>query len=109
MRKLGWIIGLLLLVAIAKAQIVERPLPNKLSQLSSVPFSNHQTQVTLSIPFWDDFSTASVVPSSALWLSGDQVRISNGTGVNAPSINVAIFDGVDATGAPYNATSLING
>lgn len=109
MRKLGWIIGLLLSVAIAKGQIVERPLPNKLPRLSSVPFSNHQTQATLSIPFWDDFSTASVVPSSALWLSGDQVRISNGTGVNAPSINVAVFDGVDATGAPYNATSLING
>ena len=109
MKKIAWIIGLILFATIVKGQIVERPLPNKLPALSAVPFSNHQTQVTLSLPFWDDFSTASIVPSSGLWLSGDQVRISNGTGIEAPTLNVAIFDGVDATGAPYNATSLING
>lgn len=92
-----------------KGQIVERPLPNTMWSLNSVPYSAQQSQATLSLPFWDDFSTASIVPSSNLWLSGNQVRISNGTGVNAPTINVAIFDGVDANGAPYNASSLING
>ncbi len=109
MRKSVWIIGLLLLCTIVKGQIVERPLPNTMWSLNSVPYSAQQSQATLSLPFWDDFSTASIVPSSNLWLSGNQVRISNGTGVNAPTINVAIFDGVDANGAPYNASSLING
>lgn len=89
-------------------QIIERPLPNKHPNSTPV-YSNHQTQAVLSLPFWDDFSTAGTTPSPSLWLSGDQVRISNGTGVQAPSINVAIFDGVDASGAPYNASSLING
>ena len=68
-----------------------------------------QSQATLVLPFWDDFSTSTLVPSSTRWASGNQVRISNGTGVKAPSLNVAVFDGVDANGAPYNATSLING
>ncbi len=89
-------------------QIIERPLPNKHPNATPV-YSNHQSQAVLSLPFWDDFSTAGTTPSPSLWLSGDQVRISNGTGVQAPSINVAIFDGVDASGAPYNASSLING
>lgn len=90
-------------------QIVERPLPNKIRGKSDIPFAVQQTQATLVLPFWDDFSTSTFVPSSTLWASGNQVRISNGTGIKAPSLNVAVFDGVDANGAPYNATSLING
>lgn len=109
MKTLGWIIGLIFSSATICAQIVERPLPNKIQELSSVPFSSQQNQVSLSLPFWDDFSTSTIIPSSNLWLNGNQVRISNGTGENAPSINVAIFDGVDANGSPYNANSIING
>lgn len=109
MRKSGLLIGLLLLAITAYGQIVERPLPNKLTPSNDVPFGVQQAQSTLTLPFWDDFSTSTITPSPLLWASGDQVRISNGTGVRAPSLNVAVFDGVDATGAPYNATSLING
>lgn len=109
MNKGVLIIGLLLLAVSTYGQIIERPLPNKIKGQHDIPFAVQQTQAALVLPFWDDFSTSTLVPSSALWASGNQVRISNGTGIKAPSLNVAVFDGVDANGAPYNASSLING
>lgn len=87
---------------------MERPLPNTY-KLSSVPYASLQSQAALTLPFWDDFSTASFIPSSDKWQHSDQVRISNGIGIKAPTLNVAIFDGVDASGAPYDATNFING
>lgn len=107
-RQLFAILTLLFIGFQLRAQIVERPLPNRIKNLTSVPYASQQDPA-LSLPFWDDFSTSSLIPSASRWASGDQVRISNGTGVLAPTLNVAVFDGVDASGAPYNATSLING
>jgi hypothetical protein len=60
-------------------------------------------------PFWDDFSQAGTVPSPDKWINSNNVRITNGTGIAAPSLNAALFDGVDANGVPYNASSLLNG
>lgn len=96
-----------------KAQIVERPLPNILktqskNTISSIDQAN-QSQSTVNIPFWEDFSTSFQIPSVSKWSNSDNVRISNGLGINAPSLNVAVFDGVDVNGAPYNASSLLNG
>ena len=95
------------------AQIVERPLPNVLKKQNSTAISSinqpAQIQSTVNIPFWEDFSTSFQVPSETKWSNSENVRISNGLGVNAPSLNVAVFDGVDINGAPYNASSLLNG
>lgn len=92
-------------------QIIEVPLPysqNKKTQGLN-KYISQSNQSPLPLPFWEDFSTSRLVPSQEHWINSDNVRISNSTGVNAPSINVAVFDGVDALGNPYNATSLING
>ncbi len=112
MKQKVFILLLLVLQVCAQAQIVERPLPNKFRKPQAISFAANQSTQTLStvnIPFWEDFSTSSLVPSISKWTNSQNVRISNGIGKNAPTINVAIFDGVDVNGAPYNANSLING
>lgn len=95
-----------------KAQIVEIPLPNKVQKVRTASFAVNQPSqalATVSIPFWEDFSTSFQVPSTDKWVNSEHVRISNGVGQNAPSLNVAVFDGVDVNGSPYNVNSLING
>lgn len=112
MRLLSIILTLLFATVPAVCQISERPLPNKLTKERTISFAanlSNQTLATINIPFWEDFSTSNLIPSLNKWVNSDNVRVSSGLGKNAPSINVAVFDGVDATGAPYDANSLING
>ncbi len=65
----------------------------------------------LSLPFFDDFSTAQARPDTRLWVDGSGVYINNTLPVNHPTVNVATFDGLRANGAPYvlNATGLSYG
>ena len=100
-----WVLGLM-----AFGQLIERPLPYKINSESfEMPFATQQSQSVLTLPFWDDFSTSRLVPNSDKWVNSENIRISSGIGKNAPTLNVAIFDGVTASGSPYNAASLING
>ncbi|MEM1069490.1 MAG: metal ABC transporter substrate-binding protein, partial [Planctomycetota bacterium] len=55
----------------------------------------------LSLPFFDDFSTAVDVPDTNLWEYGEHVFINNSLGENPPSLNVATFDGAQRNGTPY--------
>lgn len=112
MRQLAFI-SLLLLSFQGFGQILEKPLPNKKGKLPSTPPQRNidavQNSEGAGFPFWDDFSLAGAVPSADKWVSSDNIRISNGTGISAPTVNAALFDGIDANGAPYNASSLLNG
>ena len=97
-----------------QAQIIERPLPKRNkstfgNNIISAAAGTRSTQATLTLPFWDDFSEDNFTPSAEKWTSGENVRISSSIGIAAPSLNVAVFDGVDASGRPYNPTSLLNG
>ena len=56
----------------------------------------------LSLPFWDDFSNANGTPDSDLWETGVDIYVNNPLAINAPSINVATFDGANAFGIPHN-------
>jgi hypothetical protein len=106
---------LLLLITLGvQGQIMELPLPNRkvLNKTNSIPSAaagSNQTQASLILPFWDDFATSRYSPSTNLWQNSDNVRVSSSIGLAAPSLNVAVFDGVDVNGSPYNATSLLNG
>jgi hypothetical protein len=90
------------------------------AQLRLVPVSGHifkndaktQSQSTartaseLSLPFFDDFSTAKgTSPDTTYWMSGSGVYINNTLTNNHPSINIASFDGLNSSGRPYNPTS----
>jgi hypothetical protein len=65
--------------------------------------SSPRIQASLSLPFFDDFSTASAPnPDTKYWLPGSGVHINNTFTTSHPSVNVATFDGLNAYGAPYN-------
>lgn len=95
-----------------KAQIMEVTLPtpkSKASKTITTAAKGVNATNALDIPFWEDFSTDYLVPNPTKWQNAEVVRITNSTGINAPTLNVALFDGVDANGVAYNANSLLNG
>lgn len=83
------------------AQLVEAPIPADLSSRSAANLRTKSTE-PVSLPFWDDFSTVSPGYPDTLWVNSNSVYISNGLGVAPPSLNVAVFDGLDSLGSPYN-------
>lgn len=67
----------------------------------------------LTLPFFDDFSKPyinpnlkEIYPDTNRWENGYTVWVNDGLGINAPSINVASFDGLNSEGNPYNATEI---
>lgn len=60
---------------------------------------------SLSLPFFDDFSTARQTPAANRWVAGSNVYVNNTMTTNQPSVNVATFDGLQASGLPYNLTN----
>lgn len=56
----------------------------------------------LSLPFFDDFSTSTNRQDLSKWQKGGGVFINNTFTNNHPTLNVATFDGLNATGTPYD-------
>ncbi len=120
-----WIVALFLVCSFGLtlntfAQLKRFPVQRK----NSTSFSKSKTEgtrtkaVSLSLPFWDDFSftpvndtsnTESHAPLTSLWSKGRKVWINDGLGINSPTINVASFDGLDSVGLPYSLEVLANG
>lgn len=59
---------------------------------------------SLPLPFFDDFSTSTTQagPTPTRWLPGSGVYINNTLTINHPSVNMATFDGLRASGQPYD-------
>ncbi|MEY2924789.1 MAG: hypothetical protein RLZZ337_1337, partial [Bacteroidota bacterium] len=70
---------------------------------NNTPKSKWGNKDTLTLPFFDDFSTSSIYPDSSKWLN-NQVYINNQFPVFPPTLNVATFDVLSAEGRPYNGT-----
>lgn len=90
------------LIQIASAQLVVRPLASSGSQAKL----NAQQGTSISLPFWDDFSAPTQQLDTAWWTtqSQTQVIVKPGIAINAPTIGVATFDGINALGEPYLPT-----
>jgi hypothetical protein len=102
------------------AQLRKFPLPAQ-----STPVTKHARQISgarqqatpRELPFFDDFSGTHTnsgkatdnQPVDSLWEKSNSVWINDGLAINAPSINVATFDGLDKTFSPYSAQLLLNG
>jgi len=95
------------------AQLTERQLPpniNKTNTLRSFGIQGVGSGAPLRVlPFWDEFSASNNFPDTLKWHESQDVRIAANIGIDAPSLHVAVFDGVDATGTAYDPSSLING
>jgi hypothetical protein len=94
-------------------QLVQVPIVRKgESQKKSNPFARTQ-QTVLTLPFWDDFSfnnphhidSVANYPYDSLWQFGHSVWVNSGLGINAPTLNVATFDGIDSVGLPYSISN----
>jgi Secretion system C-terminal sorting domain len=86
----------------AFSQLVESPLSHEGYPLRSGPNLRTKSGDPVSLPFWDDFSSTNPGYPDTLWVNSNSVYISNGIGVDAPTLNVATFDGLDSLGSPYN-------
>ncbi len=86
-------------VSVAQAQFVEfAPIPNQAIKKNSLNPSNARTTSVNALPFWDDFSEGL---DTLKWdFSG--TTYTETIGINAPSIGMVLFDGVDSNGTPYS-------
>lgn len=101
-RVFNWI-GALLIVLSHGAQAQLRLVPLGPTETEAPENSGLRTQVSLNLPFFEDFSTTkSLAPNTKNWLPGSGVYINNTLVTNQPSLNVATFDGLNANGTPYN-------
>ncbi|HEX2395380.1 MAG TPA: T9SS type A sorting domain-containing protein [Bacteroidales bacterium] len=57
-------------------------------------------QLRLYLPFFEDFSTSSILPDPDKW-TDQYVYINNSFGLNPPSVTVATFDAIDQNGNVY--------
>lgn len=106
-----------LLTTASMAQLTRQPLPRtpRNQQAARV---KPQVLDTLQLPFWEDFSFTIInsqdtnfvsdYPLDSLWYNSKSVRVSNG-GWNAPTLNVATFDGLDSLGIAYSNDNMLNG
>ena len=106
----------------ANAQLKVYPLPKTSPKVIAKPKMNSARTGELTprpLPFWDDFSWTQVdltddtleanYPLDSLWVNNHTVWINSGLGINPPSINVATFNGLDATNQPYSDVLVSNG
>jgi hypothetical protein len=101
-----WLGVALLVIALnASAQLQYLPIATNGQNSARVDSISYDT---LSLPFWDDFSGSNQIDHS-LWRYGEDVFISNTQSIQAPTKNVASFDGLNFLGHPHNVASEYNG
>lgn len=96
------VFGLFLFVQPGLSQIIFKPLPVSGSE-SNGRINKLQSTAPLDLPFWDEFSTSVNVPDTSLWMDNSGVTINGHTASDAPTLNVALFNGVDQKGMPYSS------
>jgi hypothetical protein len=57
---------------------------------------------TINFPFFDDFTTSSVVPDTSRWMPNGGTYVNNSFAINPPNFNVVSFDGISSNGSPYD-------
>ncbi len=72
-------------------------------KISKLNFSNHSLE-SIDLPIWDDFSSSNKL-NNLFWSEGENVSIKDYFNVDAPSINVIEFDGLNKDGFPFNNDS----
>jgi hypothetical protein len=106
------VIVVLLLSPSVFGQLQVVPIPReKTEQTLGRQFLSARTQATgpLSIPFFDDFTktTKRYFPDTAKWQHSYTPWVNDGLAINAPTINVVTFDGLDSAGLAYSASDIL--
>lgn len=102
-KKECWLVLIFAINAqIAFSQFTIVPLPKEKNAKSG--YSARTQELTpMPLPFWDDFSFSNRPdsPHDTIWNSSNSVSLNMGLGINAPSLGVATFDGLNEFGSPY--------
>jgi hypothetical protein len=113
--------GMLFFASSVFGQLTTEPIPRQAPTTSGKgtrAAARTQDYPPLLLPFFDDFSSTAVsdksdplagFPSPERWESSNDVWINEGLGLNAPTVNVATLDGLNAAGQVYSAQVLENG
>jgi hypothetical protein len=109
MRHLRLILFYTLFPLLCGAQLVRVPIIRKGDMQKKNSSTRTQSLSAMQLPFWDDFSfnNSHYYPSDTMWTYGQSVWVNNGMGINAPSLNVATFDGLDSLGKPYSVNDVL--
>jgi hypothetical protein len=88
----------------AQVPILRNYRPNKSTNATARVQDTTKLLSAMQLPFWDDFSytNGQSHPNDSLWQYGHSVWVNNGMAINAPTVKVGTFDGIDSTGLPYN-------
>ena len=98
------IVVFLVLVSLSgSAQLRQLPIQHRTGNTSQAN-GRIQELGSITLPFWDDFSTSTGLIDTSWWMPESQVQIipRPGNGILPPTVNVVTFDGVDANGNPYS-------
>ncbi|RLD20864.1 MAG: hypothetical protein DRI71_09815 [Bacteroidetes bacterium] len=99
------VVFLMLISLIGNAQL--RQLSIQHSASVKLPANARIQEIgSITLPFWDDFSTSTGLIDTTWWMPSSQAQIipRPGNGILPPTVNVVTFDGVDANGNPYSPT-----
>ena len=77
--------------------VVEQPIEN-VKAFSKTPSSSNNI---LELPIFEDFSTYTGRPDTTIWDSLGGAQVVRGVAYHPPSLGVAMFDGLDEFGRPY--------
>jgi hypothetical protein len=113
----GVVLILLLCSSNSFGQLKVRTLPRDAGNHAARSNAGSRTKELppLPLPFFDDFSRpfvheGNLYPDLGRWDSSYSVWINTGMAINAPTINVATFDGLDSAGLAYNPNEIfLNG
>ena len=76
---------------------------------NTIRYSNEKIDTVL-LPFFDDFSSYNdTIPKNNFWSNSKSILIKDLPDNKSPSIGVAVFDGINQYGIPYNESSEYTG
>ncbi len=93
---------------ILEAQLVVQSLENNRYHTAG-RIEETQVDTTLTLPFWDDFSTSSNQPDIYKWATGKDIFVNETYGINPPTYKVATFDGLTQQGRAHRPNSSFPG
>lgn len=92
--------AMLIVDAVARTQEVLLPLQTA----PAARVAAKTADTALGLPFFDDFATDNIVPTSALWQGGGALS-SQGARLRPPTVGVVTLDAIDAEGNLYESAS----
>lgn len=89
----------LIIISGAFGQLTEYPIH---PEVQKSPEKFRISEITLTLPFWEDFYDSEGTPSDSLWQNSNDVLINDYYGYLPPTAGVATFDGLKYNGSPYS-------